>query len=731
VSAAALETGLFLSGLRCAGCVGRVEQALEAAPGVLEASVNYTTHRALVRFDPDRTDAKALVLAVARLGYEARPYDPCLLQRSGERESREALVRVLVAAFLAMNVMLVATALYIGGHQDLDPITRRGLRWLAIALSIPSVTWCAAPFWRGAFSGLRRGLVTMDVPVVLGVATSFGVMIAGTLVESQHLFVDSAALIVFLILLGRTLERRARARAAGAVEQLAALVPEEALRWNGSAFEPVAIDALAPGDRVRVPVGQAVPVDGRILSGDTELDEALLTGESLPVRRRVGEPVAGGSRNLVAELEIEVTAAVHSGTVARLAALLERAQASKPPVQQLADRVAGWFAPTVLLLAGLTALGWIWSGAPWLDAALASAAVLIVACPCALGLATPAAITAAIGRAARLGILIQKGAVLETCARVDLALLDKTGTLTEGRFRVVEAIPARGVARSRLLGCAASAEGASTHPIAGALVEAAGECGAAVDERAPRVTHPGLGVEAGEGGARLLVGARRLLAANAVEISAELDEAAAKRAERGLALAWVAEGREALGVVAIADTPRADAAQAVERLQRAGLDIELLTGDHEHAARLAAERTGIREVRARVSPERKLAELDARREEGRRVLFVGDGINDAAALAAADVGVAMGAGADVALHAADAVIRAPRLGAVADLVGLARATLARIRENLAFALLYNAVAVPLAAIGVLEPLHAAIAMSFSSVAVTLNAIRLLKWTPEA
>jgi heavy metal translocating P-type ATPase len=725
------EVGLFLEGLRCGGCVARVERALAAVPGVADASVQLATQRALVRFDPARADAGRLAAAVAELGYEAIAYDPALLDRPAARAARADLVRILVAGFLAANVMLISVALYIGSYSDLDAETRRGLRWLVVALSLPAVTWCAAPFWRGALAGLRRRELTMDVPVVLGATTAFAVSAAGTLAEARHLYVDSASMIVFLILLGRTVERRARAHAAGAVERLAAFRPAKA--WRASASGPVAVDPreLRAGDLVVVPPGEAVPADGRIVRGASELDEALLSGEALPVARGPGDAVTGGTRNLLAELEVEVTAPLAAGTLARLGALLERAAAEKPEIQRLADRIAARFAPAVVAIALATAAGWALLGADALEVALRASAVLIVACPCALGLATPAAVTAAIGRAAALGILVKRGDLLERCARVDLALLDKTGTLSEARFAVRALATAAGVDEARLVGAAAAAEGGSSHPLAEAVRAEATLRGVVPPVLAPRVALPGRGVEAGPAGAQVVVGTRDFLAERGTAIDAELEETGRKLGERGLSLAWVAEAGRALGVIAVADAIRADARDAVARLRALGVGTALVSGDHEPAVRLAAAAAAVGEHRSAVLPADKVACVREARAEGRRVLFVGDGVNDAAALAAADVGLAMARGAEVSLHAADAVIRSPRLGAIADLVELSRATLRRIRENLAIALAYNALAVPLAVLGVLDPLPAAVAMSLSSLAVTGNAIRLLRFRPSA
>ncbi len=723
----AAEVGLFLDGLRCAGCVNRTERALREARGVVEAHVNYTSHRALVQFDASATTAEGLVETVRSLGYDATPYDPAALERPDERAARGALIRLLVAAFLAMNVMWIAVALYTGAYQGMDAEARRALRWVAIVLSAPAVFFCAWPFWRGAFLGLARGELTIDVPVVLGVGTSFVVSIVGTLAESEHLYMDSAAVIVFLILLGRTLEQRARARAASAVERLATLTPDIARRIGPAGVEEVEPRQLRAGDRVIVPAGETIPVDARVITGRSDIDESTFTGESVPVVRSGGDGVTGGTSNLTGELIVEVTAPLDAGRLARLADLLERAQAERPEVQRMADRVAAVFAPTVLAVAAATAVIWVVRGASGLEVALTTASVLIVACPCALGLATPAAITAAIGRAASLGVLVKSGASLERCASVDAVLLDKTGTLSEGRHRVEAVLPARGTDEAAVLRAAALAEGASTHPLAEAIRDEVGARGLAAAPTGDGQLRPGLGVVWGEGAEAIRVGSERWLVAEGVRLPQELVAEAKPLAERGLSLAWVARGFDALGVIACWDRPRPDARQTVARLSQQGCRVALVTGDHPGAAARAASATGITDVVSEASPEDKVGHVRRWRAAGQRVLVAGDGVNDAAALAAADVGVAMARGSDVTLHTADIVVRAPRLGALADTLALSRRTLARIRENLGFALVYNAVAVPLAIVGWLDPLLAAIAMSGSSVVVTLNALRLLRF----
>jgi Cu+-exporting ATPase len=480
---------------------------------------------------------------------------------------------------------------------------------------------------------------------------------------------------------------------------------------------------------VVVPVGERVPADGVIVRGASELDESMLTGESLPVARATGAPVQAGTRNVLAELELRVTARAREGSLARLGALLTRAQAQRPAIQRHADRVAAVFAPAVLSAAAVTAGVHALAGRSALDTALIAASVLIVACPCALGLATPVAVAAAIGRAARFGVLIVRGDALERCARVDAVLLDKTGTLTEGRLALeaIETVP--GEPAAAVLAAAASAEGASTHPLAAAIRTAASDHGLAVAEQGRRAALAGCGVEAGDPAAPLRVGTQRWLAACGVEIPHELEEQAAKHADRGLSLAFVAQGARVLGVLAFSDPLRADARDAVAELRRLGLDVALASGDTRAAVALAAARADVATARAQLAPADKTAWLEELAAGGRRVLAAGDGINDAPALAAAHVGAAVGSSSDVTLAAADLVVRSPRLSALADAVALSRSALRRIRENLGIALAYNAIAVPLAAAGWLRPLPAALAMSLSSLVVTGNAVRLLRWRP--
>jgi Cu2+-exporting ATPase len=722
------ETGLLLEGLRCAGCVRKTEEALRALPGVASASVNYGDHRALVRFDAGVTDLPRIVSAVSALGYQAVPYDPETLDRPIQRESRAALARLLIAAFLAMNVMWLAIALYIGTYQGMDAATQRGLRWLAAALSLPAIAWCGAPFFAGAWRGLRRRELSMDLPVAIAISTAFATNVAGTALGRTHLFVDSSAWIVFLLLLGRTLERRASARAFGAVERLRNLAPREALRRRGAALERVAVSDLAVGDELAIGAGELIPLDATLIGPAAEIDESAITGESAPVTRAPNADLAAGTRNLMTEIAVRVAAPATRGTLARLAALLERAQTERPRIQRSADRFAAAFAPAVLALAALTAVALALRGDPWIDVAFRATTVLIVACPCVFGLATPLAIGAALGRAAELGVLVKSGEALERVARTTRVLLDKTGTLTEGRFSLLRAACASGVTEPELLGAAAFAEGAATHPIAEAIRRAATEAGVTAGGNAKRETRAGLGVIArAEGGARIALGAEALLRELALAPPPELAHDAAQLGASGATLVWVARDGQVLGLLAFEDAPRADARAFVARLAAARVEAEIVSGDHERAVEFAAERAGIAVRSPGATPESKVERVRAHREAGDSVLAVGDGLNDAAFLAAADAGLAMARGSEITLAAADAVVRSPHLGAIADLLELSRATLACIRENFAFALLYNAIAVPLAVAGVLHPLGAAIAMALSSLSVTANSMRLLRF----
>jgi Cu2+-exporting ATPase len=725
VSAATLlDTGIFLDGLRCAGCAQRIERLLRETPGVVEAHVNFTTLRAQIRHAPVLAAAD-LVQRVESIGYGAIPYDPAALDRPADRNAREALSRLLVAAFLAGNVMVIAEALYLG-QNGMEPALRRTLRWLCVALSLPAATWCALPFWRGAWQGLRRREITMDLPIVLGLCAALLGNTLATWAESPRVFADSAAMIVFLILLGRTLERGARARAAGAVERLLARAPRVARRISERGIEQIAVAALARGDRVIVAPGETIPVDARVIAGASEIDTSLITGESQPIACAVGDRVAGGVNNLLAELTLEVTAPAREGTLAQMAALLERAAAERPRVQRTADRIASRFAPALLAIAVVTGLGWMLAGAAPLEALLTVSAVLIVACPCALGLAAPAAITAAIGRAAQLGVLVKSGEALERCARVDCAILDKTGTLTEAAL-VVDRVAVSGVSDTRVLALAAAAEGSSLHPLAAGIHRAAQARAIATPAAELRRAYPGLGVEAKVDGEPVRVGTRAFLEQSGVAVPPQLAEEAHAMAASGLTLAWVACGGNALGVLGLSDPTREDAARAIAALRDLGVTPMLVTGDHAGAAQLAGERAAIGEIWSGVLPEGKVERVRVARARGETVLFVGDGINDSAALAAADVGCALAQGADVAIHAADVVVRSRRLFSVVELVALARITLRRIHENLALALLYNAVVIPLAIAGRIEPLGAALAMGISSLAVTGNAVRLLRW----
>jgi Cu2+-exporting ATPase len=723
VSAALAETGFVLGGLRCSGCALRVERELRAAPGVREAVVNYATQRALVRFEAGATDAAALVARVEALGYRASRYDPAALGRPVEREAREALARLLTAAFLAGNLMVISFALYFGALQDIDPPLRAALRWLAVALSVPALAYCALPFWRGALAGLRRRELTLDVPIVVGTTTAFVASVAGTLGGARDVFTDSAATIVFLMLLGRALERGARARASAAVDQLAARAPRAALRRGPLGFESVPAESLAPRDRVVVAAGQVFPADGRLASGPAEIDESLLTGESFPVARGVGELVSCGTVNLAGDVEVEVTHSLATGTLARLVGLLERAQADRPRLQREADRVAEFFAPAVLAIAALTAAAAAIAGAAPLDAALRAAAVLIVACPCALGLATPAAVSAALGRAAQLGLWFKSGAALERAARVDRALLDKTGTLTVGRPAVTRVLTAAGVGADRVAAAAAAIVGASAHPIAEGLRREAARRGQVVAAASAPQTIPGAGVQSGSS----LCGSRALLTERGVTLGSELDAAARAEEARGASLVFVAEGGKALGALAFSDALRADAREGVARLAAAGVSTALVSGDHDAAVRCAALAAGIDDFQSAADPAAKLARVRAEQARGARVVFAGDGINDAAALAAADLGFAFAHGSDVTLMAADVVSHDSRLESLPEALGLARAAMRRIRENFGLALLYNAVAIPLAVAGVIGPLSAALAMSASSLVVTGNALRLRRY----
>jgi Cu+-exporting ATPase len=699
--------------MHCASCVRRVERALEKVDGVDEASVSLADNRARVAYH-EPAEPAALVQAIQKAGYVTRD-EPPKSETLSERTFDGDAVRVALAALLSVPV--VACSMFV---QHSSPVTA----WTTALLAAIVVFGCGYPIFASALRSLvRGGAATMDTLIALGASASFGFSLAQTVrgATSQTYF-DTSAMIVTFILLGRWLEARARRSATSALRDLAALTPKTALlvSQDGTSDREVAVAQVLVGDQLRARPGEAFAVDGVVESGMSSADESLVTGESLPASKSPGDTVIGGAVNGNGSL-IYRAAAVGADTVlAHIAELVEQAQASKAPVERLADTISAVFVPIVLVIAAATFAGTLALHHPLAIALTRAVAVLVIACPCALGLATPTAIIVATGQGARRGVLVRSGGALETLAKVKKIVFDKTGTLTLGRMQVSRIVPMSGFTADSALALAAAAERGSEHPIAAAIVDEARQRELVVLTADDFLALPGAGVRASVDSRLVQVG---MPDASKYDLDGQGDPAASLRAE-GLTVVAVNVDGQAAALIGVGDTVRPEAADVVAHLRGLGLKIAMLSGDHPAAAYAVAERLGISEVVAGVRPDEKLAQVKRWQEEGGKLAMVGDGVNDAAALAQADVGIAMAKATDVAAHAADLTLTRSDLAAIVDAVTLARRTLRIVRQNLLWAFLFNAIGIPLAAAGALSPMIAALAMSLSSVTVVTNSLRL-------
>jgi P-type Cu2+ transporter len=722
------EVDVAIDGIRCASCVWLNERVLQRTPGVLAARVNYATHRARIRYAPAAVTLPAVLSRVQAAGYVPRPWVESEQAQARDAEVRDLLVRVGTAWFLASQLMIYSAALYAGYFQGMDRSTRSLLEWISIGLAAPVLFSAGAPFWRSTLAGLRHGRFNMDSLVVLGSGAALAYSVWQAL-RGGEVWSDTAAMIPTLVLTGRYVEARARRAASEAVARLATLRPREALlvtvgEWGVSVRRRVSIEQVEVGDRVEVVPGERIPLDGRVLEGTSEADESLVTGESRPVAKQPGAPVIGGAVNLAGALTIEVTRVGADTLLAGIIRAVEEAQGEKPRLQALADRAVGIFVPAVLLLAVATLAGHLVSGAPPERALLSAIAVVVIACPCALGLATPVAVLLATGLATARGLLVKGGDALEAAGRATEVMLDKTGTVTRGRPALRRVIPLRGGDEGALLRLAAAVERRSEHHVGRAVVDAARALPAAPEPvvKAFRVV-PGRGVAAIVGGAPISIGSAAFLAEEGATATAgELALAAAPEAE-GDTVAWLAIGSRAEALLVVADPIREEAPAAVAALAGLGLTITIVSGDARATTAAVAARLGV-PFEAERTPQQKRALVTARQAAGARVLVVGDGINDAPALTQADAGVAMGRGTDVTMESADAVLVRDDLSLLPDLIRLGRRATGIIKQNVFWAFFYNVVAIPLAVAGVLHPIVGAAAMAASSAFVVTNSLRL-------
>jgi Cu+-exporting ATPase len=729
-----------VQGMTCASCVSRIEQAVGAVPGVLKVNVNLGTEMATVDLVSGAASVRDLLAAIDAAGYQASLIAD---SRQGEAAAMDAAAGLRRDALLAIAL---AAPLLLGSHLTLVGVDWMMPAWMQWLLATPVQFWCARRFYVAAARAVRARTGNMDLLVSLGTLAAYSLSLylwidgvrAHGFGHMQHLYFEAAAVVIALVLLGKWLEARAKRQTSEAIRLLAALRPDKALVLRDGQPTEVPIDDVRLGDVVVIRGGDRVPVDGLVRAGTSSIDESMLTGESLPVDKAVGDKVTAGSINGGGRLEVETTAVGAETVLSKIIRLVEDAQAAKAPIQRMVDKVAAVFVPVVLIVALATVIGWLLADATFEHALINAVSVLVIDCPCALGLATPTAIIAGTGVAARHGVLIKDAEALELARRIEVVAFDKTGTLTVGKPRVVAVSERAGASRKQVLTLAAAANAGSSHPLADA-VRAAVAQEPPPDPAAPAARDhrdlAGRGVSARLDDAdghkvELAFGNRRLMDDWKADLSALLSEAEAQAAQ-GRTVSWLARrtpaGTEVLGWLAFGDEPKPTAKAAIDELRRLGIRTTMISGDNAGAAAHVARQLGLEDYEANVLPRDKAKRVEALRKDGRVVAMVGDGINDAPALAAADVGIAMGSGTDVAMHAAGiTLLRSdPRL--VADAIAISRATVRKIRQNLFWAFFYNVIGIPLAAFGLLTPIFAGAAMAFSSVSVVSNALLLKRF----
>lgn len=718
------EASLILEGIVCAACVWLNEQHIASLPGVVRADINYATRRARVHWDDTIIHLSQILMAIRDIGYGAYPFDPERQEAVFARERRSALRRLFIAGLGAMQVMMYAVPGYLAAPGDMSPDISALMRWASLFLTLPVVTYAAAPFFQGAWRDLKKGRAGMDVPVALGVGGAFAASLWATVTGGGEVYFDSVAMFVFFLLAGRFVEFSVRRRSGEAAESLVKMLPPGANRLvdypDGDGVERVAVSQLMVGDRLLVKPGESVPADGEVMAGESSVDEALLTGESRPVPKQAGDAVTGGTVNVESPLWMKVSGVGQDTVLSGIVRLLDRAQGEKPRIARVADRAAAWFVGGLLAVAG--AVGLVWYRIDPTQAFWVTVSVLVVTCPCALSLATPAALTAATGRLTRLGLLVTRGHTLETLSQATHVVLDKTGTVTTGAMALADIHALGSWPGDRCLAVAAALERASEHPIGKALCRAAVDRGVADGQVAGVKGMPGKGMTGELGGREIRLGAPAFVAA----LHGQPLPKSLGRTGVGESLVTLGDSAGWLAVFTVRDELRPDAASLVADLKQMGMKVWLLSGDGPDAVAGVARMLDVDEARASLSPEDKMRLVQALQAEGAVVAMVGDGVNDAPVLATASVSVAMGGGTDVAQASADMVLLSDRLDRLRAGLETARFTARVIRQNLAWAVFYNLAAVPAAALGLVTPWMAGIGMSMSSLLVVLNALRIAR-----
>jgi len=720
------EAHLMVEGIHCAACVWLIEKALAGMRGVIRAEVNLVHHRLQLRWQPDQVTLPDILKRMAALGYAAVPFNLENAEGKLKQQNRRLLFRLGFAGFGAMNIMWISIALYAGAFSGISDEYRHFFHWVSCAIATPVLFYSGGPIITAALRGLRQARLSMDLPIAIGALATYSYSLWQTVDGGPHVYFDTVVTFLFVILVGRYLEALARRNASSATLRLLELQPRMGTRLTADGEERISVRKLVTGDHLRIRPGDKVPADGLVIDGDSHADESMLTGESRPVHKRVGDRLAGGTVNGEAPLIMQVEQAGATTVLARIIHLVESAQGSKARVQRLADRIVPWFVFITLLLSACTLLYW-WMHADFDTALLAATAVLIITCPCALGLATPMAIAVSAGFAAKMGVLVRNGEALEGLADITHVVMDKTGTLTEGRMRVVDITGTQDSAQ--LLQLAGAVERHYSHPLAVAVCASVESAGLRFLHCRAQQLLPGLGVGArvGEADCEVWVGNERLMQSQGICIDAGMRDACAKiESEMGSAVLVAADG-VVMGLLRIEDQLRDGAVALVASLAQRGIGMTLLTGDSQAAAMhlqqyLSAQASIPMHVIADVLPEDKVREVIALQQRGECVLMVGDGINDAPALTQADISIAMGGGTDVSMECSDIVLMGSDLKKIPWALSLGQRTLKTVRQNLILSLAYNVVLVPAAMAAWVTPVFAALAMPLSSLLVIGNAI---------
>ena len=717
------QLALALEGMTCAACATRIEKALNQLPGV-EANVNFATEIANIYLQPGLSNLAHIIEAVRKTGYSA--HEMVEQGRDAERKRKQALYQhefqqFWIAAALTLPLVAQMGGMLTGGeHQDWLP------RWLQLALATPVQFWIGKRFYIGAYHALRGGGANMDVLVSLGTTMAYLLSLVVTLLgmHEQHVYFEASSAVITLVLLGKLMEARAKGKTSAAIEALIKLQPRTARVERDGQTLDIPIEQLQAGEVCIVRAGESMPVDGEVIEGTSSVNEAMLTGESMPRRKESGSKVYAATQNLDGMLKLRATGVGKETQLAHIVRLVEDAQGSKAPIQRLADVISGIFVPIVVAIASATFVLWWWLGGDLSVATINAVAVLVIACPCALGLATPTAIMVGTGRGAQSGVLVRDARALEQAHKISTLIVDKTGTLTAGAPTVTDLQPSPGVSETDLVAAAAALEQGSTHPLAEAILRHAASqdiTPAAISEFS---TVTGKGVSATYHNETVFLGSLSFLGTSGVPLQAANAQGLLAQ---GKTVIGVGSTQALLGLIAIADPIRDDSAAAVQRLQAMGVEVIMLTGDNPQTADAIAKQAGISRYIAEVMPQDKAQEVTQLKAQGKVVGMAGDGINDAPALSAADVGFAISSGSDIAIEAADITLMRNSLNSVADAISLSRATLRKIRQNLFFAFIYNILGIPLAALGFLNPVIAGAAMAMSSVSVVSNALLLKRW----